>query len=105
MSKIIVVDRANVETVADGKMDLSVMEIVRDTGVEDEFAFCGGGLSCASCHVYVDESFLQALPAMSAEEDDLLDGSSHRRENSRLSCQLPYSDALDGLKVAIAPLD
>jgi len=105
MSKLILIDRANSETVVDGKTDLSVMEIVRDTGVEDDFAFCGGGLSCASCHVYVDDTFLDALPPMSAEENDLLDGSSHRRENSRLSCQLSYNDGLDGLKVAIAPLD
>jgi len=105
MSTIIVIDRGEAETAAAASAGLSVMEIVRDSGVETEFAYCGGGLSCASCHCYVDEGFLPALPAMSAEENDLLDGSSHRRANSRLTCQLPYGDALAGLKVAIAPLD
>ena len=105
MSNIIVVDRANVEFAVDGKGDQSVMEIVRDTGIEADFAFCGGECSCASCHVYVDESFLGILPDMSAEESDLLDGSNHRRENSRLSCQIRYSEALGGMKIAIAPLD
>ena len=105
MSKLIVIDRADVTNVVDGKPDQSVMEIVRDTGVEADFAFCGGECSCASCHVYVDEGFLGVLPDMSAEENDLLDSSSHRRANSRLSCQVRYSDALDGMTVAIAPLD
>ena len=105
MSKIIVIDRGNGESAVDGKDGLSVMEIVRDTGIEADFAFCGGECSCASCHVYVDEGFLGALPSMSAAENELLDSSSHPRGNSRLSCPVRYGDALDGMTIAIAPLD
>ena len=66
---------------------------------------CGGCCSCATCHVYVDPAFADKLPAISADESDLLDSSDHRNATSRLSCQLPMTAALDGLKVTIAPED
>jgi 2Fe-2S ferredoxin len=62
-------------------------------------------MSCATCHVYIDPNWLDALPAISEDEDDLLDGSDYRRPESRLSCQIPFSGALDGLRVTIAPSD
>lgn len=89
----------------DGAVGMSVMEVIRDGGVDSLLALCGGCCSCATCHVYVDPVFADRLPAMSADENDLLDSSDHRRETSRLSCQLPFSDALDGLAVTIAPED
>jgi 2Fe-2S ferredoxin len=55
--------------------------------------------------VYVDADFAAQLPAMSEDENDLLDSSDHRNETSRLSCQIEMSDALAGLKVTIAPED
>jgi 2Fe-2S ferredoxin len=65
-------------------------------------AECGGCLSCATCHVYVDPSFADRLPPMSEDEDDLLSGvSAERQPTSRLSCQLTMTDALDGLIVRI----
>lgn len=82
---------------------LSVMEIIRENGFDDLLALCGGSCSCAICHVYVDEGFLQTLPAMSEDEDDLLDDSARRTEHSRLSCQIVFSEAVDGLPVTIAP--
>lgn len=89
-------------TVGDG---LTVMEAIRDNGFDELLALCGGCCSCATCHVLVDPDFMDRLPAMSADEDDLLESSDHRAANSRLSCQLPFSGELDGLRVTIAPED
>ncbi|MFG1279860.1 2Fe-2S iron-sulfur cluster-binding protein [Xanthobacter autotrophicus] len=105
MAKIVIIDRSLDETQVEGKEGLSVMEIIRDSGFDELLALCGGCCSCATCHVYVDPTFSSLLPAMSDEENDLLDGSSSRRAESRLSCQLFFSDALDGLRVTIAPED
>jgi 2Fe-2S ferredoxin len=81
------------------------MEIIRDSGFDELLALCGGCCSCATCHVYADPSFAGALPAMSEDENDLLDSSDHRTGESRLSCQIAFSEALDGLRVTIAPED
>jgi 2Fe-2S ferredoxin len=82
-----------------------VMEILRDNGFHELLALCGGSCSCATCHIFVDPKKLVLLPPISEDENDLLGSSSHRKANSRLSCQIPFSDALDGLRVAIAPAD
>jgi ferredoxin, 2Fe-2S len=105
MAKLTVVDRAGTEKSVEGQAGLSVMEIIRDNGVDELLALCGGCCSCATCHVYVDESFADLLPGASPDENDLLDSSDHRTSLSRLSCQIAFSDDLDGLKVTIAPED
>lgn len=65
---------------------------------------CGGGAMCGTCHVYVDESCPVPLPAVHPVEDELLyDTASPRQPNSRLSCQLPVTDAIDGLVVRLPP--
>jgi 2Fe-2S ferredoxin len=81
------------------------MEAVRAAGVDELEAICGGCLSCATCHVYVDKTDEYDLPPMSDDEDSLLESSFHRRENSRLSCQIVFNDALSGLHVTVAPED
>ncbi len=105
MAKLTIVDRAGAERTVEGQPGLSVMEIIRDNGVDELLALCGGCCSCATCHVYVDESFADRLPEASPDENDLLDSSDHRNGLSRLSCQIAFSEALDGLKVTIAPED
>jgi 2Fe-2S ferredoxin len=105
MAKLIVVTREGEESTIEGDGGLSVMEMIRDGGIDELLALCGGCCSCATCHVYVDPAFADRLPAMSEDENDLLDSSDHRKESSRLSCQLNFSAALDGLKVEIAPED
>ena len=105
MPKLIVVTRDGTETVVEGKEGWSVMEIIRDNGIDELLALCGGCCSCATCHVHVDEEFLGLLPPITADEDDLLDSSDDRDENSRLSCQIPFTDELDGLRVRIAEED
>ena len=86
----------------EGQAGRSVMETIRDGGIDELAAVCGGCCSCATCHVYVDAADLALLAPMSADEDDLLDASPNRTERSRLSCQIAL---FDGLRVEIAPED
>ena len=78
----------------------SVMQAATAQGIDGIVAECGGNCMCATCHVYIEPSQLALLPAMSEEEDALLDGTASDREpNSRLSCQITVTQALDGLVV------
>ena len=105
MPKLTIVTRDGAERVVEGRTGLSVMEVIRDNGIDELLALCGGCCSCGTCHVHVDEAWLGRLPAMSRDEDDLLDVSDFREANSRLSCQIRFTGELDGLKVTIAPED
>jgi 2Fe-2S ferredoxin len=105
MPKLVVVDRAGEEKTVEAQKGFTVMETIRDNGFDELLALCGGCCSCATCHVFVDPAFADKLPPISGDEDDLLDSSDHRTETSRLSCQIPMTDALDGMKVTIAPED
>src|SRR5690348_11031420 len=81
--------------VADGE---SAMQAATRHGLDGILAECGGNAMCATCHVYVDESWLARLPARSDDEDALLDGAAaERRPTSRLSCQIRIAPELDGL--------
>jgi 2Fe-2S ferredoxin len=64
---------------------------------------CGGICSCATCHCYIPESWRGKLPAAGEGELTMLDGATHRRNNSRLGCQVIVTEALDGLEVALPP--
>lgn len=105
MATLIVRSRDGGETTIEGQDGLSVMELIRDGGMDELLALCGGCCSCATCHVYVDPAFAAKLPAMSDDENDLLDSSDHRNGTSRLSCQIRLTPNLDGLTVTIAPED
>jgi ferredoxin, 2Fe-2S len=105
MANLVVVTRDGEEKTVEGKSGLSVMEIIRDAGFDELLALCGGCCSCATCHIHVDPAFADRLSPMSEDENDLLDSSSHRDDRSRLSCQVPFSDALDGLRVTLADED
>jgi ferredoxin, 2Fe-2S len=105
MPKLTVIDRSGTAKTIEAQAGLSVMEVIRDNGFDELLALCGGCCSCATCHVYVDAGFAARLPSLDADENDLLDSSSHRTGDSRLSCQIPMSAALDGLRVTIAPED
>ena len=83
----------------------SVMEIIRHANIDELLALCGGCLSCATCHVYVDPAFADRLAPMSADEADLLECAEARTDRSRLSCQIVFEPLLDGLSVTIAPED
>ena len=105
MPKLIVTTREGETSEIEVENGLTVMEATRDNGFDELLALCGGCCSCATCHVHVDPEFRDKLPEMSEDEDDLLDSSDHRNENSRLSCQIPFKPELDGLKVRIAEED
>ena len=105
MAKLIVVTRDGTEHEIEGDTSLTVMENIRDAGFDELLALCGGCCSCATCHVHVEAGAGDKLPVMSEDENDLLDSTTDRDEGSRLSCQLPFTDALDGLKVRIAAED
>ncbi len=105
MPTLFVTSREGETSRVDAGEGLTVMEVIRDNGFDELLALCGGCCSCATCHVHVDPEFMASLPAMSEDEDDLLESSDHRAPTSRLSCQLPFTADLDGLRVTIAPED
>jgi ferredoxin, 2Fe-2S len=76
----------------------SAMQAATRHGLDGILAECGGNAMCATCHVYVDDGWLASLPPLADEEDALLDGTAcDRLPNSRLSCQIRITPALDGL--------
>jgi len=105
MVTLTIVTRDGIEKSVEGEKGHSIMEVIRENGIDELLAICGGCCSCATCHVYVDAAAAQLLPAMSDDEDGLLDSSEHRTERSRLSCQLYCGDRLHGMRVEIAPED
>ena len=99
--KILVVDRVGELHELGGIEGWRVMEIIRDYGLPIK-AECGGCASCATCHVYVDEAWVDRLYPMREDEQNALDLAFDVRDNSRLSCQILMSEELDGLKVTLA---
>ena len=77
----------------------TVMEAAIMNGVPGIIAECGGACTCATCHAYVDESFVEIVGPPSMMEEDMLDFASDVKPTSRLSCQIKITDALDGLIV------
>jgi 2Fe-2S ferredoxin len=105
MPHLTITGRDGASRTIEARSGWSVMENIRNAGFDELLALCGGCCSCATCHVHVDEEWVARLPAMRGDEDDLLDSSSHREANSRLSCQIEFAPELDGLAVTIAPED
>jgi len=83
------------------KNGLTVMEGAVQNDIPGIDADCGGGMACATCHVYVNEEWIDKLPKKEDGEEDMLDMAFEPKKNSRLSCQLIVSDQLDGLVVNI----
>ena len=103
MPKIHVIDSEGEEHTVEGQVGLSLMESLRDldNGV---LALCGGMCSCATCHCYIEELWSTKLGECSDDEQELLeDLDSFKEEQSRLSCQVEFSDEMDGIRVEIAP--
>lgn len=102
MPTLKVIDRDGREHEVPSRSGLKIMETLRelDYGVA---AVCGGMCSCATCHVYVDPAWVTKIPAPMSDERELLQELAHHKDSSRLSCQIEMTDALDGLRVTIAP--
>jgi ferredoxin, 2Fe-2S len=99
---IIVIDHHGTEHRLEALEGWRVMEIIRDWGVGIK-AECGGACACATCHVYVAADWIGHLRPPDSEEIDRLDEAFDVQPNSRLSCQILMSEALDGLRITLAP--
>jgi ferredoxin, 2Fe-2S len=102
MIRLIVVDRDGVEHAVESLPSGTLMEALRDLdyGVA---AVCGGMCSCATCHIYVDSDWVQRLRLQQSDESALISELQHRRETSRLACQIQMRADLEGLRVTLAP--
>lgn len=105
MSRLIVVNRQGEEIEFEARPGLSLMENIRDAGIDELLALCGGVCSCATCHVQIDPAFSSKLPPMNDDENDLLDSSDSRTDMSRLSCQIMFNADLSGMRIQIASED
>ena len=101
MPKIIFNTHDNKTHTIDVQNGLTVMEGAVQNDIPGIDADCGGGMACATCHVYVDEDWIDKLPQKDDGEEDMLDMAFEPKKNSRLSCQIIVSDELDGLVVNI----
>jgi ferredoxin, 2Fe-2S len=103
MPKVTYIEHSGAEHAVDVPVGENVMRGAIYNGVEGIVGECGGGLSCATCHCYVDEAWTERVggPASQAEEELLESAAGEVRPNSRLSCQIQVSDALDGLVVRL----
>ena len=97
MSKITYNDSSGNSKTIDVENGLSVMEGAVQNNIPGIDADCGGGMACATCHVYVKEEWLNKLEKPEDAEQDMIDMAFEPKKNSRLSCQLIVSDKLDGL--------
>lgn len=105
MPAVIVTDREGQTRPIDFTPGVTLMQTLCEGGVDELLAICGGVCSCATCHVFIDSQSMPALAPISEDEDDLLEGSPHRTEHSRLSCQIRLEADHDQLRVTIAPED
>lgn len=96
MSQVTYTDAEGTVRTVEGNVGDSVMETAVRNGVPGIVAECGGSLSCATCHVFVDEADLADLPPMEEMEDEMLYGTAvDRQDNSRLSCQIKLTEGCD----------
>src|SRR5260370_16005999 len=98
MPRITVTTRTGEERTIQVAIGRSLMEELRNAGIDEIQAVCGGCGACCTCHVYIAAECLTELPPMSEQEDALLDSSEVRIDRSRLSCQIPVTGSLDGVR-------
>ena len=101
MAKITYITHDNQNHTIEVQNGLTVMEGAVQNDIPGIDADCGGGMACATCHVYVKEDWLDKLPTKEDGEEDMLDMAFEPKKNSRLSCQITVSDDLEGLTVNI----
>ena len=99
MVKLTYVESNGTEHTVDVDEGLSIMEGAVSNSIPGIDADCGGSMACATCHVYVEEKWLDKLPKAEDAEVDMIDMAYEPKKNSRLSCQLIVSDELEGLTV------
>ena len=99
MPKINYTDKSGNIMSVEVESGLSVMEGALQNNVPGIDADCGGSMACATCHVYVEEKWLDKIPKAEEGEIDMIDMAFEPKTNSRLSCQLIVSNEFDGLTV------
>lgn len=101
MPKIKFIEHDGAENVVEVETGISVMNAAIDNMVPGIDADCGGECSCATCHVVVDDDWINVVGKPGAQEESMLDLNPDREENSRLSCQIPVTEEIDGLVVKL----
>ena len=101
MGCITFIEHNNEEHVVEIEGGKSLMQLAMDNGVPGIDADCGGECACGTCHVIVDETWVDKLGALSDDETQMLDMTPEKEESSRLSCQVAVTEAMDGLKVRL----
>lgn len=102
MPKLIVVRPTGEETVIEAKPGQSAMQAMTQNGIHELVSYCGGACSCGGCMIKIDPAYISRLPAASNQEQDFL-ASMEAGSNTRLSCQIPMTDALEGMRVTVVP--
>lgn len=100
--KIKVIDQKGVEHEVDATLGWTAMEVIRGANLQIR-AECGGGCSCATCHVYVDEDWRDTLTPATDLEIEMLDMAFEVKETSRLSCQITLEEKHEGMRLTLAP--
>ena len=101
MAKVTFVGSDGTETVCEANDGMTLMEVAIKNSVNGIDADCGGACACATCHIYVREDWCDATGEREEMESDMLDFAFEVKDNSRLSCQIKISDAVDGLVVDV----
>ena len=100
--KIRVIDRDGNKHELEGDPNSTLMEILRDADLDIEAA-CGGCCACATCHVYINDQWLEKISPKDDDEESMLDQAFDVKNTSRLSCQISLAEELDGIELQIAP--
>jgi ferredoxin, 2Fe-2S len=101
MPKIVFIGPGGGRREIDAPLGITLMEAARQHGVQGVVAQCGGACACATCHVYIDPSWLARLEPREDMEEGMLETAWEPRDNSRLSCQIHITADLDGLEVTV----
>ena len=97
MPKITFIEQDGTERTVEAELGSTVMETAINNDIPGILATCGGSCSCATCHVYVDDDWVDKLPPPELDENDMLDTAHDLKESSRLSCQIKVTEEIDGL--------
>jgi 2Fe-2S ferredoxin len=101
MPKILFIEASGQEHMVEAKAGQSLMQAATDHLVPGILADCGGYCNCATCHCYIEPAWAASLPAPDSMEKDMLDCAIDPQDNSRLSCQVQITDAMDGMVVRL----
>ncbi len=101
MSAVTYIEHSGTTHTVEGENNRNLMQLATDNNVPGILGDCGGTCSCATCHGFIDERWLDKLPPMSSTESFMLEAVPDRQPNSRLCCQIKMNDALDGIVVQL----